>query len=59
MKYITIAQAAKKLGVSVGTIYNYCRFGVLEGRVYKARKRKKWMISLKSIENLLEKAEYK
>ncbi|WP_339052986.1 helix-turn-helix domain-containing protein [Fusobacterium animalis] len=38
-KYISVAQAAKRLKVSVGTIYNYCRIGTLGYRCIQNQKR--------------------
>ena len=43
-KYISVAQAAKRLKVSVGTIYNYCRIGTLGYRCIQNQK-KEYMAS--------------
>ena len=53
-KYISVAQAAKRLNVSSGTIYNYCRTGTLGYRCIKISKKNTWQIDLESLE-LLEK----
>ena len=53
-KYISVAQAAKRLNVSIGTIYNYCRTGTLGSRCIKNSKKYTWKIDLESLE-LLEK----
>ena len=53
-KYISVAQAAKRLNVSIGTIYNYCRTGTLGYRCIKNSKKYTWKIDLESLE-LLEK----
>ena len=53
-KYISVAQAAKRLKVSVGTIYNYCKIGTLGYRCIKISKKYTWQIDVESLE-LLEK----
>lgn len=53
MKYISVAQAAKKLCVSTTTIYNYCRTGLLAGRYIKIKKKGTWQIDAKSLDELI------
>ena len=53
-KYISVAQTAKKLGVSVETVYSYCKKGVLGGRYIKVGKRGSWKVDVESIELLLD-----
>ena len=53
-KYISVAQAAKHLGVSTETIYNYCRQGLLGGQYIKIRQKGTWRVDIESLE-LLEK----
>ncbi|BEO92009.1 hypothetical protein FNSP4_18180 [Fusobacterium nucleatum] len=53
-KYISVAQAANKLNVSISTIYNYCKIGTLGYRCIKNSKKYTWQIDLESLE-LLEK----
>lgn len=53
-KFISVAQAANRLKVSAGTIYNYCRVGTLGYRCIPNSKKNTWQIDLDSLE-LLEK----
>ena len=53
-KYISVAQAANRLNVSISTIYNYCKIGTLGYRCIKNSKKYTWQIDLESLE-LLEK----
>lgn len=53
-KYISIAQAANRLKVSVGTVYNYCKIGTLGYRCIPNSKKSTWQVDLESLE-LLEK----
>ena len=32
-KYLSVAQVAKRLGVSTETVYNYCKRGLLGGNI--------------------------
>ena len=58
-KYISVAQAANRLRVSVGTIYNYCRIGTLGYRCIQNQKKNTWQIDLESLELLEENSTYK
>ena len=53
-KYISVAQAANRLNVSISTICNYCKIGTLGYRCIKNSKKYTWQIDLESLE-LLEK----
>lgn len=53
-KYLSVAQVAKRLGVSTETVYNYCKRGLLGGQYIKNNKKGTWKIDLESLE-LLEK----
>ncbi|MGL5460614.1 MAG: helix-turn-helix domain-containing protein [Cetobacterium sp.] len=57
--YISVAQAAKKLNVSVQTIYRMCREGVLGGSCMRRLNNKKWMIDPKTIDLLVEESKFK
>lgn len=54
MKYISAAQAAKKLSVSTTTIYNYCRIGLLSGRYIRVNQKGTWQIDTKSLDELID-----
>lgn len=54
MKYISAAQAAKKLSVSTTTIYNYCRIGLLSGRYIRVNQKGTWQIDAESLNQLIE-----
>lgn len=54
MKYISVAQAAKKLSVSTTTIYNYCRAGLLAGRYIKVNQKGTWQIDAQSLDELID-----
>ena len=56
--HISVAQAAKKLNVSVQTIYRMCREGVLGGTCMRRLNNKKWMISAESIELLIDESKF-
>lgn len=60
-KYITATQAAKKLNISLETIYNMCRDGRLGGRYSKGqgKKRGSWLIEEESIELLIKNTTFK
>lgn len=58
MKYISVQQASNKLGVSVGTIYNYCKNGILSGMKISGKKKNTWKVKLISVEKILEKAKF-
>ena len=58
-KYISVAQAANRLKVSVGKIYNYCRIGTLGYRCIQNQKKNTWQIDLESLELLEENSTYK
>lgn len=58
-KYISIAQAANRLKVSVGTIYNYCKAGNLGYRCIPNSKKCTWQVDLESIELLEESSSFK
>lgn len=58
-KYITVSQAARKLGVSPETIYNYCKKGVLGGQYIRVNKKGNWKIDVDSIRLLIEKSSFK
>lgn len=58
-KYISIAQAANRLRVSVGTIYNYCKAGTLGYRCIPNFKKNTWQIDLESLELLEQNIEVK
>lgn len=60
-KYITAIQAAKKLNISLETIYNMCRDGRLGGRYSKGqgKKRGSWLIEEESIELLIKNTTFK
>lgn len=51
-RYITAIQAAKKLSISLETIYNMCRDGRLGGRYSKGqgKKRGSWLIDVESLD---------
>lgn len=53
-KYLSVAQVAKRLGVSTETVYNYCKRGLLGGKYIKNNVKGTWKIDLESLE-LLEK----
>lgn len=53
-KYLSVAQVAKRLGVSTETVYNYCKRGLLGGQYIKNNVKGTWKIDLESLE-LLEK----
>jgi len=53
-KYLSVAQVAKRLGVSTETVYNYCKRGLLGGQYIKNNIKGTWKIDLESLE-LLEK----
>ena len=53
-KYISVAQAANRLKVSVDTIYNYCKNGMLGGQYIFCQQKGTWKVDLESLE-LLEK----
>jgi len=53
-KYISVAQVAKRLGVSTETVYNYCKQGILGGQYIKVNKKGTWKVDIESLE-LLEK----
>lgn len=53
-KYLSVAQVAKRLGVSTETVYNYCKRGLLGGQYIKNNIKGTWKVDLESIE-LLEK----
>ncbi|MGL4537559.1 MAG: helix-turn-helix domain-containing protein [Cetobacterium sp.] len=57
--YISVAQAAKKLNVSVQTIYRMCREGILGGSCMRRLNNKKWMIDPKTIDLLVEESKFK
>lgn len=56
--YISVAQAARKLNVSVQTVYRMCREGVLGGTCMRRLNNKKWMIDPKTIELLVEESKF-
>ena len=56
--HISVAQAAKKLNVSVQTIYRMCRQGTLGGTCMRRLNNKKWMISAESIELLIAESKF-
>lgn len=58
-KYISIAQAANRLKVSVGTIYNYCKIGTLGYRCIPNRTKCTWQVDLESLELLEENSTFK
>ena len=43
-KYISVAQVAKRLGVSTETVYNYCKQGILGGQYIKVNKKGTWKV---------------
>lgn len=53
-KYLSVAQVAKRLGVSTETVYNYCKRGLLGGQYIKNNVKGTWRIDIESLE-LLEK----
>ena len=53
-KYLSVAQVAKRLGVSTETVYNYCKRGLLGWQYIKNNIKGSWKIDLESLE-LLEK----
>lgn len=53
-KYLSVAQVAKRLGVSTETVYNYCKRGLLGEQYIKNNIKGTWKIDLESLE-LLEK----
>lgn len=59
MKYISVAQACKKLGVSRETIYNYCKRGLLGGQYIKVNTKGTWKVDAESVELLLESGKFK
>lgn len=58
-KYISIAQAANRLKVSVGTIYNYCKIGTLGYRCIPNQIKCSWQVDLESLELLEENSSFK
>lgn len=60
-KYITAIQAAKRLNVSLETVYNMCKDGRLGGRYSKGqgKKRGSWLVEEKSIELLIQNTIFK
>lgn len=59
MKYISVAQASKKLQVSRETVYNYCKSGLLGGQYIKVNKKGTWKIDAESVELLLNNSTFK
>lgn len=59
MKYISVAQASKKLQVSRETIYNYCKKGLLGGQYIKVNTKGTWKIDEESLKLLLESGKFK
>ena len=57
--YISVAQAAKQLNVSVQTIYRMFREGILGGSCMRRLNNKKWMIDPKTIDLLVEESKFK
>ena len=51
-KFVSVAQAARRLGVSTETIYNYCRQGLLGGQYIRVNKKGTWRINVESIDLL-------
>ena len=58
-KYISVAQAANRLKVSISTVYNYCKNGNLGYRCITNKKKNTWQINLESLELLEENIEVK
>lgn len=59
MKYISVAQASKRLQVSRETIYNYCKKGLLGGQYIKVNSKGTWRIDEQSVALLLENSSFK
>ena len=56
--YISVSQAAKKLNVSVQTIYNMCKTGKLGGICIKSQTKNKWLIDPNTIDLLIESSRF-
>ena len=48
-KYLSVAQVAKRLGVSTETVYNYCKRGLLGGQYIKNKIKGTCKIDLESL----------
>lgn len=59
--WLTVGQAAKRLNVSLETIYNMCRDGRLGGRYSRGKGKSKgsWLIDKESIELFEENTTFK
>lgn len=58
-KFVSVAQASNRLNVSVGTIYNYCKSGLLGYRCIQNMKKCTWQIDVESLEILEKNSTYK
>lgn len=58
-KYISVAQVAKRLGVSTETVYNYCKQGILGGQYIKVNKKGTWKVDIESLELLEKESSFK
>ena len=56
--YISVSVAAKKLNVSVQTIYNMCKTGKLGGSCIEMQSKKKWLIDPVTIDLLIESSKF-
>lgn len=58
-KYLSVAQVAKRLGVSTETVYNYCKRGLLGGQYIKVNKKGTWKVDVESLELLEKESSFK
>ena len=58
-KYISVAQVAKRLGVSTETVYNYWKQGILGGQYIKVNKKGTWKVDVESLELLEKESSFK